>query len=609
MPEPASRRWRSAVNAVRARLRTLHGAEPLPLGQEDLSGYHHQWQIVAGWRITVDFGEAGPRRIDILIPYAFPLAWPRFALVDRPPFLDWPHVERDGILCLLSNMTEVDPEDPAGIVVDLLSRATRLVRELIEGRIVERDFRDEFLTYWRYDENGPDRRLTSIIRVERPSREICVWQAPNIKLLGETEAEVTAWLRSRYGAAALRRSRAERALLIWLDQPLLPYEYPKTARDLFRLAERAGENVSTQLAQIALARQDSIVVVLAADARFGPGLVTVTVSAPGVLRAAPGGMTEPLNRGFRPAKLPPEVLLDRYFDLEPVRRGEPSRADAPWVHGRGHDARSARLITQTVTVLGCGSLGAPVAVALAQAGVGRINLVDHDQLTWANVGRHPLGASFVDQNKAEALAAKLRADFPHASFEPFPTAASALIADGQRTLLGSDLVVSAMGSWRPESQLNDWHCRQDRPMPIVYGWTEAHAAAGHAVVIGARGGCLRCGVGRTGVPLFQVTSWPNGGSGALEEPACGAHYQAYGPVELSFVTGLMAQTALDCLLGKISQSTHRLYAARRPLLDDAGGGWSTDFAASYPDRLDGGHIIERHWPISTCAHCRQAAAA
>ena len=92
------------------------------------------------------------------------------------------------------------------------------------------------------------------IRVERPSREICVWQAPNIKLLGETEAEVTAWLRSRYGAAALRRSRAERALLIWLDQPLLPYEYPKTARDLFRLAERAGENVSTQLAQIAYAR-------------------------------------------------------------------------------------------------------------------------------------------------------------------------------------------------------------------------------------------------------------------------------------------------------------------------------------------------------------------
>src|SRR4051812_39736412 len=80
-----------------------------------------------------------------------------------------------------------------------------------------------------------------------------------------------------------------------------------------------------------------------------------------------------------------------------------------------------RLIGSNVTVLGCGSVGAPVAVALAQAGVGRINLVDHDALAWANVGRHPLGAPSLGRNKAEALAAKLRSDFPHATFEAFPT--------------------------------------------------------------------------------------------------------------------------------------------------------------------------------------------
>ena len=232
MPEPASRRWLSAVGAVRSRLHALHGADPVPLGRKDIAGYHHQWRIVAGWRVTVDFSEATPRRMDILIPQGFPLAWPRFALVDRPSFLEWPHVERDGILCLLPNMTEVDPDDPPGVVINLLARATRLVRELIDGTIVERDFRDEFLTYWRYDANGSDRRLTSIIRVKRPSREICVWQAPDIKLLGENEADVTAWLRNRFGDRALRRHRAERGVLIWLERPVLPLEEPRTARDL-----------------------------------------------------------------------------------------------------------------------------------------------------------------------------------------------------------------------------------------------------------------------------------------------------------------------------------------------------------------------------------------
>jgi len=608
MPEHASRRWRAAVAAVRARLRASHGGEPVALGRRELSAYHHQWQIVAGWRIEVSFGEATPRRVDILIPRMFPLAWPRFALVDRPPFLDWPHVERDGILCLLSNMTDVDPSDPAGVVVDLLSRAVRLVGELIDGGIVERDFRDEFLTYWRYDVNASDARLTSIVRVERPSREIRVWQAPDIKLLGEDEKQISGWLLNRFGKAALRRNRAERAMLIWLDRPLLPSEYPETARNLLLVAERAGPDVAERLAQIATARQDNIVVVIAADGRFGPGLVVVTVTAPGLSRAMPRGAAS-VDRGFRPSKLPAEVLVDRYFGSERVRRDEPARADAPWVHGRGHDPRTAKLAGSVVTVLGCGSVGAPVAVALAQAGVGRINLVDHDALAWANVGRHPLGASSVSKNKAEALAAKLRTDYPHSTFEAYATGAAGMMLASRGVLLESDLIVSAMGSWLAESQLNDWHCREDRPMPIVYGWTEAHACAGHAVVVDRMGGCLRCGVDRTGMPAFRVTAWPEGGSGALEEPACGAHYQAYGPIELGFVTGLVSQAGLDCLLGKAGRSTHRLYAARRGLLDDARGSWSADFVKSYPGREEGGFIAERDWPEAGCAHCAQAAAA
>ena len=524
---------------------------------------------MSGWRIPVDFGEPEPRRIDVLIPAGFPSSRPQFGLVERPPFLTWPHIERDGSLCLLANMSEIDPDDPVGVVERLLGKSCALVKDLLHGAMIERDFWDEFLTYWRYDRNAADGRLTSILRLERPSREICVWQAPNVRLLAEDDTQVTDWLRNRYGPDALRRSRFERGLLLWLERPSLPAEYPRTARDVLGLAERCGGDVPALLADLVSEHQDNLVVALAAEGRFGPGIVSVATPTPRDNRRSRRRSAAPLFDGFRLPHLPDGVLTRRYLGTTKVLRDEPKRADAAWIHGRGHDPRTERLMSSTVTVLGCGSVGAPVAVALAQSGVGRVNLVDHDELSWANVGRHPLGAASVRSNKAEALAAKLRVDYPHGQFEAFPVSAQTMLAAHEARLDENDLIVSCMGDRRGESRLNDWHCRRGRPMPVVYGWSEAHAVAGHAVAIVREGGCLRCGLARTGAPEFQAVDWPNDAVTTLEEPACGAHYQPYGPIELGFVTSLVAQLTLDSLLGgshvPATVSTRRVIPRSRSL--------------------------------------------
>ncbi len=141
-------------------------------------------------------------------------------------------------------------------------------------------------------------------------------------------------------------------------------------------------------------------------------------------------------------------------------------------------------------------------------------------------------------------------------------------------------------------------------MPVIYGWTEAHAAAGHAVAILREGGCLRCGFGRTGVPGFQVVEWLNDAGTTLEEPACGAHYQPYGPIELGFVTSLIAQFALECLLGKVTLSSQRIYAARHPFIEELGGRWSDSWVREYPAQINGGVIVDREWPCSPCGGCR-----
>lgn len=209
--------------------------------------------------------------------------------------------------------------------------------------------------------------------------------------------------------------------------------------------------------------------------------------------------------------------------------------------------RTCRLLGATVAVIGCGSVGAPVACALAQAGVGRLILVNSETLTWPNVGRHPLGATTVGRNKAEALAERLRADFPHLKVEHRACGLHQLIVHDEDQLAAADMIVAATGSWVAESALNRWHVRQGRRQPIVYGWTEAHACAGHAVAIGQNGGCLQCHIGRTGVPELTAVEWPNDSDIAHEEPACGPHYQPYGPVELAYVNAMIAEVALDCL--------------------------------------------------------------
>ena len=145
-------------------------------------------------------------------------------------------------------------------------------------------------------------------------------------------------------------------------------------------------------------------------------------------------------------------------------------------------------------------------------GSGSILLVDPETLSYANVGRHPLGAGSVGSYKATAMAKRLSDDFPHMVEVTSSTErCENLLVLPPDTLASKDLIVSAMGSWSAEGTLNEWHLSRGRARPIVYGWTEAHACAGHAVLVMNKGGCLGCGMGPFGNPLLRVTDWPEGG--------------------------------------------------------------------------------------------------
>jgi len=373
------------------------------------------------------------------------------------------------------------------------------------------------------------------------------------------------------------------------------------------LLEAAGNaGVPTLLSQ-ASAGPDRLASVVGAPTQHGACFGAV-ILRPHLGSAQGGGpRPTPLDAGFRPRHTPPALRALRYLRNAASTRATVERVDASWIHGRDQDPRRARLQAGTVTILGAGSIGAAVAVLLAQAGVGRLRIVDDDVLKAANISRHPLGAGDLGRRKATALAAHIRSRFPHLRLDAADVRWEDLPPEFG-LFANSDLIVSAMGSWVAESELNAAHLAVRSKPPILYTWTEAHAAAGHAAVIGSDSGCLRCGIDAVGSFGGMVTSWP-ANNNLRQEPACGAVYQPYGAAELGHITSMAAELAIERLLDEVPDSVHRVWVGPVARLIAAGGQltepWEKQLSAS-----SRGAGFEKSWPLARdCPACHASAAA
>ena len=100
---------------------------------------------------------------------------------------------------------------------------------------------------------------------------------------------------------------------------------------------------------------------------------------------------------------------------------------------------------QHVVVIGVGALGSCVAELLARGGVGRLVLLDHDDLEVGNLVRHTLTASELKQNKATAVATRLQLAAPMANITGLPDSLPADPKQLQDLLKDADVVVDCTG--------------------------------------------------------------------------------------------------------------------------------------------------------------------
>lgn len=543
--------------------------------------------FVAGWQVILE--TASRRRVNIYADRQFPLSLPYFLLVDRPPFPSWPHVEPDGVLCL-DNRAVPKFRQPADVIAVLLPDARHLIQECESGGN-ENDFRTEFYSYWNRQLSTEDVRIRSLLDARGPSRMVQVWRGETRPVVGESQAQVLGWLRNLNGNKPQFDS-TEDACLLWIGQPLLPREYPRTGADLYRLASSVS-NGRELLRRFAETGTSLYYFVIGAESENGACLAAVRTAKP-VSTDVRGKKQDRTQWGFRPGKVPSSLQAQRLFSADAAgSRLRVERVDPAWIHGRGHDPRQKELSSKNVIVFGCGSVGAPIAIQLAMAGAGHIVLVDPGLLDWANIGRHPLGAEHVDELKAIALAETLRKAYPHARFEGFDASSQQFVQQHGDIFASADIIICAIADWKGELELNLRQAAGEIAAPILYTWTEPNACAGHAVLVFKGGACLQCGFSTTGDSKLLVTEWPN--ETAQTEPACGAIFQPYGPVELLGMISVGAGLVLDALLGKVTRATHRVWAGPEALLLEAGGSWSKEWVKGNMDRTKGGFQEERVW--------------
>ena len=88
------------------------------------------------------------------------------------------------------------------------------------------------------------------------------------------------------------------------------------------------------------------------------------------------------------------------------------------LYARG--AYPPKVRSTSIAFFGCGALGSSVAELLARGGVNQLNLFDPDFINFGNLCRHTLDGSFIDVNKAKALAARLSRANPLSTIKGYP---------------------------------------------------------------------------------------------------------------------------------------------------------------------------------------------
>ena len=513
--------------------------------------------ITKGWKIY-PYPPDNDIYLCVCVSNQFPFTMPKIFIRPIPEFLKYPHIEKDGFLCLTSQKNVVNESNIEGIACDAINDALNLLTACF-SQSNQADFQDELLSYWSLLVDDKKQKFYSLIDLSNSnsSKLIKVWAGKYYYLFSETEEKIKAWWQNKHSKKF--ESTLIDALLIYSKITLMPSAYPKNTEELYQFIQ-SNTDAIVMFKNIVATLPSEIPIVIVFNTKNGIASIG--------LNLIKEQKTSKYHNGFRIGKTPYGILVNRYVTNSKPQKHNVQRVDPQWTLGRDANKYISILLNKKITIVGCGAIGSAVARLLAQAGVGHINLVDFDNMGWENISRHALGAKNIGNRKTTLLKQSLASDFPHINIESFPNKWHEVAAENQNIFCDVDLIIMTTGEWSADNAMGRYalekrtienEARQytlnysSEFPPVIYGWAEAFASAGHAMSLTNDGCCFRCMFNDKGIFKFSLTDFLQE-KALVRLPACSATFQPFGNIELMPTVSMIAEMTTDTLLNKINQS-------------------------------------------------------
>ncbi|MFO6419235.1 ThiF family adenylyltransferase [Hylemonella sp. W303a] len=413
------------------------------------------------------------------------LEYPRISLTGRPSFLPelLPHVDVLGCLCYFApGAVTLDRYDPATALAQCLDQATTILNNIASDpnyRI--NDIQSEFPAHWEYGQlSSPWTVFLGDVNSETTSAGYFILQRGEQKNALITSDPDEAVRLSEALGARLKTSRYQCWLLQSDVLPHVPTEMPRTVKELFTWLNDWDRYLSSSVQKILGEKSYLKQSYIAFAVRTPVGWIGFGFDLDQVKRI--GYAKNPKHYRNYLHNAGGDQLLFRIAIRE---------VSGSFVHSRNLSYRD--LYNKRVTVVGCGAIGSFVAAALVRLGagtgkLGRLKLIDPENLGPENLGRHVLGYPALMQSKSEALKNELLRQFPHSFIE----AHTHSVIDHAH-VFAAELIIDATGEETVSEYLNGIRLQRKAKTPILHVWIRGNGEAVQALWADAEGGaCYRC---------------------------------------------------------------------------------------------------------------------
>lgn len=571
---PLSEKHQQGIERLERYLTEKCSTKPILLNERQLKKYKTHGAI-AGWAIQPpDIAQ----RIIIFVDSRYPFSIPKTAIDPVP--LTYPHIEKDGYLCIAEAAVPKDEEKLEAVARYIIVESRELIKKCVSGEN-QKDFQDEILSYWDREKSENTPKCYSLLDLDKDetARKVTVWKGVDgkpINFIADTTDQGKLWLDQKLGDKHKKQSRAD-ALFAWSDKILTPQEYPQNNQEVYALLRKhCGSEALGIYQELAGKTPEKIDVIIGFETDAGKALVGIVLDRPRASSSYRMTSRQELTKGFRAGKVNPVIAGNRYASANAIsQRLNVQRVDPSWALSRDSDKRIKALKEKTVTIVGCGSIGSEIARMLAQNGICTFNLIDPDTMDWENIGRHALGADSIDikgsEKKTSILAETLKSQFPHIKIRStHPEKWENVLSADPQAFHGSDLIIMATGDWPAENAMNKYMLAQEGFPPVLYGWAEAYATAGHSFAVLENGGCFNCAFDDTTFK-FKLTHFENE---QQPLPTCGGVFQPFRSIELASINAIIAAHAIDILTDKMNKSQIRSWVGSPDILSENKGKWT-----------------------------------